>query len=121
MQILFGGDKLNYKKRGFSLYDVEDYLRVAGAEKINEGAVSTLEEEMESLTDKLLNKSTIFANYAGRSKLIKCSDIKFAVESINSDKTVYIRKKLKHKKLKLHRKKYHVIKNSSSNIKLTSL
>ena len=31
MQILFGGDKLNYKKRGFSLYDVEDYLRVAGS------------------------------------------------------------------------------------------
>ena len=29
---------MNYKKRGFSLYDVEDYLRVAGAEKINEGA-----------------------------------------------------------------------------------
>lgn len=63
------------QKRGFSLYDVETFLRDAGAERVNETAVLNLEAELEDTVNDLINEAEIYANYAGRSKLIKKSDI----------------------------------------------
>ncbi|MCL4383076.1 MAG: NFYB/HAP3 family transcription factor subunit [Candidatus Marsarchaeota archaeon] len=64
------------KKNKLSFYDIEQFLRDAGAEKINEGAVDVFEKELEETVDELIKKAKIYANYAGRKKLIKDSDIK---------------------------------------------
>ena len=40
--------------REFSLYDIEQFLREAGAEKVTEDAVLNLEKELAKLADKLL-------------------------------------------------------------------
>jgi histone H3/H4 len=63
------------RRRGFSLYDIEQFLKEAGCERINEGAVVTLEKEMEDTVKELVEEAEIYANYAGRRKLIKRSDI----------------------------------------------
>jgi histone H3/H4 len=61
--------------RGFSLYDIEQFIREAGAEKVTEDAVLDLEKELERLTEKIANKALKYARHAGRKKLIKGSDI----------------------------------------------
>ena len=61
--------------RGFSLYDVEQFIREAGAEKITEDAVLDLEKELERLTERIANKALRYARHAGRKRLIKSSDI----------------------------------------------
>lgn len=61
--------------RGFSLYDIEQFIREAGAEKVTEDAVLDLEKELERLTEKIANKAMRYAMHAGRKKLIKDSDI----------------------------------------------
>jgi histone H3/H4 len=63
------------KKRGFSLYDIEAYLKEAGAERVNEKALISFEKELEETVEGLVNEAAIYANYAGRRSLIKCSDI----------------------------------------------
>ena len=60
--------------REFSLYDIEQFLREAGAEKVNERAVISLEKELEDTVKELLAEASVYANYAGR-KSIKRSDI----------------------------------------------
>lgn len=60
--------------REFSLYDIEQFLREAGAEKVNEKAVLSLEKELENTVKELLAEASVYANYAGR-KRIKRSDI----------------------------------------------
>ncbi len=62
-------------KRAFSLYDIEQYLREAGAEKINEKAVLSFEEELESTVTGIVNEAQIYANHAGRNTLIKREDL----------------------------------------------
>ncbi len=62
-------------KNSFSFYDIEQFLREAGAQKINEGAVDIFEKELEETVNELIDKAKIYANYAGRKKLIKESDI----------------------------------------------
>ena len=66
------------KQRGFSLYDIEQFIREAGAEKINEKAVVSLEKELEDTVNELINEASMYANYAGRKRLIKLSDIELA-------------------------------------------
>ena len=61
--------------REFSLYDVEQFLREAGAEKVTEEAVLNLERELAKLADKVTNKAVRYAAHAGRKKLIKKEDI----------------------------------------------
>ena len=65
-------------ERGFSLYDIEQFIREAGAEKVTEDAVMNLERELEKLTEKLTNKAMRYANHAGRKKLIKKEDVALA-------------------------------------------
>ncbi len=61
--------------REFSLYDIEQFLREAGAEKVNERAVISLEKELEDTVKELVAEASVYANYAGRKRLIKRSDI----------------------------------------------
>ncbi len=68
------------RKRGFSLYDIEEFLREAGAQKVHEGALLSFEKELESTVDELINEATLYANYAGRRKVIKYSDIELMKE-----------------------------------------
>ncbi len=63
------------KTRGFSLYDVEQFLREAGAERVTEDAISDLEKELEELTDKIGKRALNYARHAGRNKTIKRSDV----------------------------------------------
>ena len=62
-------------KRAFSLYDIEQYLRDAGAEKVNEKAVLSFEEELASTVKDIVNEAQIYANHAGRNTLIKREDL----------------------------------------------
>jgi histone H3/H4 len=66
------------KKREFSLYDIEQFLRDAGAERINEKAVVSLEKELEDTVRELVDGARMYASYAGREKLVKSSDIELA-------------------------------------------
>lgn len=66
------------KKREFSLYDVEQFLKEAGAERIHEKAVVSFEQELERTVHELVDQATFYANYAGRNTLIKNADIALA-------------------------------------------
>jgi histone H3/H4 len=66
------------KNRAFSLYDIEEFLKEAGAEHINERAVESLEKELESTVNELIGDARLYANYAGRTRLITNSDISLA-------------------------------------------
>jgi histone H3/H4 len=68
------------KKRGFSLYDIEEFLREAGAEKVHESALLSFEKELESTVDELVNEAILYDNYAGRRKVIKYSDVEMVKE-----------------------------------------
>ncbi len=62
-------------ERKFSLYDIEQFIREAGAEKVTEDAVLDLERELEKLADSIANRAMRYAEHAGRRKLIRRSDI----------------------------------------------
>ena len=62
-------------KKGFSYYDIEQFLREAGAEKINEKAIVSFEEELESTVKELANDAVLYAKYAGRNTLITDCDV----------------------------------------------
>lgn len=61
--------------RRFSLYDIEQFMREAGAERVTEDAVAGLEKEIEKLAETIANKAIRYAEHAGRKKLIRTSDI----------------------------------------------
>lgn len=65
-------------KRGFSLYDIEEFLREAGAERINERAVLSFERELKDTVTSLVEQAAIYANYAGRRQVIRGSDVELA-------------------------------------------
>lgn len=71
------GVKVN-RNRGFSLYDIEQFLKEAGAQKVNERAILCLEKELHDTVNQLLEGATVCANHAGRSRVIKRSDVKLA-------------------------------------------
>jgi histone H3/H4 len=92
------GNKL-VNKRVFSMYDIEQFLRDAGAERINEKAVISLERELQNTVNEIVDEAAVYANYAGRKKLINVSDIELA----NKGKSInYI--KYKGRSLKRNRK-----------------
>lgn len=62
-------------KKEFSLYEIEQFIREAGAEKVTEDAVRDLEMEMERLVAIITKKAIAYAEHAGRKKLIRTSDI----------------------------------------------
>lgn len=62
-------------ERAFSLYDMEEFLREAGAERVTEDAVLNLERELEKLTQSVANKALRYAAHAGRRKLINKNDV----------------------------------------------
>ncbi len=66
------------KRRAFSYYDVEKFLRDAGAERINEKAVVSFEEELQNTVKELVSEAEIYAKYAGRNRTITDSDIRMA-------------------------------------------
>jgi len=68
----------NAGNRKFSLYDVEQFIREAGAERISEDAVLDLEMELESFADSIAKEAIKYAEHAGR-KLIKSEDILLAL------------------------------------------
>ncbi len=82
------------KGNGFSLYDIEDFLKDAGAEEVNEKVVFCLKRELEELTNELIESSRVYANYAGR-KRVKKSDVLLAKtsKSIIMTKTVIATKR----------------------------
>ena len=65
-------------ERAFSLYDVEQFIREAGAEKVTEEAVLNLEHELEKLAETIGNRAVQYAAHAGRRKLIKKKDVLLA-------------------------------------------
>ena len=69
------------KRRCFSLYDIEEYLKEVGAEKVSEKAVVGFEAELEEMVKELLGEAEFYANYAGRKKLITNSDLTLALDS----------------------------------------
>jgi histone H3/H4 len=63
------------------MYDVEQFFKEAGAEKIHERAIISLERELQDTVNELVYQASIYANYAGRRKLINISDVKLANRS----------------------------------------
>ncbi len=61
--------------RKFSMYDVEALIKEAGAERVTEDAVLTLEKELERLTEKMGDRAFGYAKHAGRRRLIKKDDV----------------------------------------------
>lgn len=78
------------EQKRFSLYDIEQFLRDAGAERVNEKAVQSFEEELESTVKELVDEAEVYAKYAGRERLVTNSDIDMA--AMCRPKRAYIRK-----------------------------
>lgn len=78
------------KRRGFSLYDIEEYLKEAGAERVNEKAVMSLERELQDTVSELVEEASVYANYAGRKRLVKSSDIALVVKGARSGNGRYV-------------------------------
>lgn len=92
-------------KRVFSLYDIEQFLKDAGAERVKEKAVVSLAQELEDTVKELVDDAQVYANYAGRTKLIKSSDIELASEKKLKRMPVTVNKAAKKKVvLKMHRR-----------------
>ena len=67
-------------QKEFSLYEIEQFIREAGAEKVTEDAVRDLEREIEKLADTLTKQAMTYAGHAGRKKLIKTADVMLTKE-----------------------------------------
>ncbi len=63
-------------QKEFILYEIEQFIREAGAEKVTEDAVRDLEREIEKLADTLTKKAMTYAGHAGRKKLIRTADFR---------------------------------------------
>lgn len=61
--------------RSFSLYEIEQFIREAGADKVTEDAVRDLEHEIEKLANTVTKKAIRYAQHAGRKRLIRTSDV----------------------------------------------
>jgi histone H3/H4 len=65
-------------ERAYSLYDVEQFIREAGAERVTEEAVVNLERELEKLTESIANRAIKYAAHAGRRRLVNKKDVLLA-------------------------------------------
>lgn len=73
-------------RRGvFSMFDMDDFLRSAGAERVDFGASEKLGEILEDSGKQLLFQARVLARHAGRSK-ITSDDVKLAA-AMRSKKT----------------------------------
>lgn len=94
------------KRRGFSLYDIEEYLKEAGAERVNEKAVVSLERELQETVNELVEEAAVYANYAGRKRLIKRSDIRLVVDGApRNGKYVALKRRVVNRKASRHNEK----------------
>lgn len=62
-------------ERRFSLYEMEQFIKEAGAERVTEDAVRDLEREIEKFADSITKSALKYANHAGRKRLIKREDV----------------------------------------------
>ena len=69
------------RQKGFSSYDIIEFFKEVGAERVNERAVESLKRELEETVEELVHDARFYANYAGRKKLIRNSDVKMATSS----------------------------------------
>jgi histone H3/H4 len=99
------------KVRGFSYYDVEQFLREAGAEKVNEKAIMSFKEELEQEVKELIGEAEICATYAGRKNLIKCSDIDLA-SSLKVRKAYFVKKRSVRRSASSKAKKHAISKHA---------
>ncbi len=97
-------------ERKFSLYDVEQFIREAGAEKVTEDAVLDLEKELEKLAEKLTNKAIRYAEHAGRKKLIKKSDILLTggIETLGGGEITYRYKRANYRRRKIRPRAHRI-------------
>jgi histone H3/H4 len=66
----------------FSLYELDLFLREAGAERVTEEAVLALDRELSKLAETIAESSIKYANHAGRSKLIRKEDVLLSNEDL---------------------------------------
>lgn len=78
------------EKEKFSLYDIEQFLRDAGAERVNEKAVQSFADELKGMVDDLVQEAEVYAKYAGRRRLVTKSDISMA--TMCKSRHVYVRR-----------------------------
>ena len=71
------------------MYDIEAFIREAGAEKVTEDAVLNLERELEKLAESVANRAAKYAAHAGRHRLIKKNDVLLA-KPVSNYKKPYI-------------------------------
>lgn len=67
------------QEKKFSYYDIEQFLRDAGAERINEKAIRSFEEELKDAISELVEGAEIYAHHAGRTHMVTNSDIDMAL------------------------------------------
>ncbi|MEM3781805.1 MAG: NFYB/HAP3 family transcription factor subunit [Candidatus Micrarchaeaceae archaeon] len=78
-------------ERAYSLYDIERFIREAGAEKVTEDAVLNLEKELEKLTELVTERAKAYARHAGRNTLIRKSDVLLANQKYQRRPPSFIR------------------------------
>ena len=72
---------------------MEQFLKDAGAERINEKAVVSLEKELNDTVRQLVEDAQVYANYAGRKRMIKRADVALAGGGRKSRRYVPVRRK----------------------------
>ncbi|MGI0100917.1 MAG: hypothetical protein ACREBH_04360 [Candidatus Micrarchaeaceae archaeon] len=97
-------------KRALSLYDVEQFLRDAGAERINEKAVISLEKELRDTVNELIEEASVYAMYAGRMRLINLSDIELASNGSGAKRYIRYRRGRPRKNTRTARRKPYATK-----------
>lgn len=63
----------------FSLFEMDDLIRHAGAERVDENASKKLSELLEEEGEKILEKALILAKHAGRTQ-VNSQDVLLAVQ-----------------------------------------
>lgn len=69
------------KTNCFSLFEMDDYIRKAGAERVDEKASKKLREKLEDTGVQVIMRAKQLARYAGRRQITK-SDILLAARQI---------------------------------------
>lgn len=69
-------------RRVFSLFDLDAFLRNAGAQRVDERASAKLGELLEDNGLVLLHKARLFARHAGRREILR-EDVLLAAEMLS--------------------------------------
>ncbi len=80
------GRDVNLKKGVFSLFDMDDLIRDAGAQRVSECASAKLGEILEDQGELLVFQAKIIARHAGRNS-INGSDVRLAASFLRETKT----------------------------------